>query len=307
MSPADAATCAANLVYANLRGIDGHGVVRVAHYLDRMARGSTDPKAVPTFERKAPALGLVDAHHGMGQVAGRFAVEQARRLAAEQGIAFVAVKNSGHFGAAGFYGQDPAKDGFATLVFANTDRIVVPFGGRHAFFGSNPIAFVFPGPEEPLTIDMATSAIPYGKILLAKAEDRDIPETWGLDADGNPTTDPSRVAALHHMAGPKGFALAFVVELLTSFLTSGPYGPDIPAMYGAEEEHRLLSHAFCLIDLKRFLPQEDYAARITEITQRLHAVPAAEGFPSVLAPGEPEQQTRADRVANGIPVELNGI
>ena len=302
-----ATVCAENLVYANLRGIDGHGVVRVPHYLDRLQRGSTRADAVPRFEHVAPTLGLLDANHGMGQVAGTAAMARAVPIAAEFGTAFVAVRNSGHFGAAGYYGQQAARDGFATLIFANTDQIVAPFGGRKTFFGSNPIACIFPGPGEPVTIDLATSAIPYGKVVLAKTEGRSIPPDWGLDAEGHPTTDPAAVVALHHMAGPKGFALAMVIELLTSLITGGPYGPDIPAMYGAEDQQRLLSHAFLVIHLERFLPMSNYRERVAEMVERLHAVPPAEGFKTVLAPGEPEQQTRAERLANGIPLDTGTL
>jgi len=160
LPPNHASICADNLLYANLRGIDGHGALRLPHYLDRIERRSTLPDVEPDFTQLAPAVGLVDARHGMGQVAGHYAMREARRLAQETGLAWVSVKNSGHFGAAGFYGQEAARAGFATVVLANTDKIVVPFGGRQAFFGSNPIAFILPGPGEPVTVDMATSAIP---------------------------------------------------------------------------------------------------------------------------------------------------
>jgi len=302
-----AAICADNLLYANLRGIDGHGVVRLPHYLDRLTRGSTRPDAQPAFTQLAPAVGLVDARHGMGQVAGHLAMCEAQRLAKETGLAWVSVKNSGHFGAAGFYGQEAAHAGFATVVLANTDRIVVPFGGRQAFFGSNPIAFILPGPKEPVTIDMATSAIPYGKVVLAKTEGCKIPEDWGVDANGNPTTDPGAVTALHHMAGPKGYGIAFVIELLTSLLTGGPFGPHIPAMYGQEDEPRCLSHTFLVLDTQRFLPLADYHARVDQVREELHAVPPAAGFDQVLMPGEPEQQTAARRSQEGIPLDAGNL
>jgi len=303
LSPDHAAICADNLLYANLRGIDGHGVVRLPHYLDRLQRRSTVPEAVPEFHALAPAVGLIDAQHGMGQVAGYHAMEEALRMAGETGLAWVAVKNSGHFGAAGFYGQQAAAEGFATIVMANTDRIVVPFGGRQAFFGSNPIAFVLPGPEEPVTVDMATSAIPYGKVVLAKAEGKSIPADWGVDAEGHPTTEPDAVRALHHMAGPKGYGLAFVIELLTSFLTGSPFGPHIPAMYGEEEAHRQLSHTFVVVDTRRFLPLAQLRERIAQLRAELHAVPPANGFDQVLMPGEPEQLTAARRSKEGIPLD----
>lgn len=307
LPPNHASICADNLLYANLRGIDGHGVLRLPHYLNRIERRSTLPDVEPDFTQLAPAVGLVDARHGMGQVAGHYAMREARRLAQETGLAWVSVKNSGHFGAAGFYGQEAARAGFATVVLANTDKIVVPFGGRQAFFGSNPIAFILPGPGEPVTVDMATSAIPYGKVVLAKTEDRTVPDDWGVDADGNPTTDPGAVAALHHMAGPKGYGLAFVIELLTSLLTGGPFGPHIPAMYGQEDEQRCLSHTFLVLDTQRFLPLADYEARVDQMRQELHAMPPATGFEQVLMPGEPEQRTAARRSKEGIPLDAGNL
>lgn len=307
MRQPDAATVADNLIYANLRGIDGHGVVRLGHYLDRMRRGSTRPDAEPEYESLGTAVGMVDAKHGMGQVAGAFAAKKCQELARANGIGLVTVKNSGHFGAAGFYGQEAAEAGLITMVFANTDKIVVPFGGRFPFFGSNPIAFVFPGADHPVTVDMATSAIPYGKVVVAQQEGREIPETWGLDAEGNATTDPSKVAALHPMAGPKGYGLAFAIELLCSGLTGGPFGPDIPAMYGDEDKERCLSHTFIMIDTEKLGGAEAFKSHSGGMMDRLRAGAPAEGFTSVMAPGDPERRIFEDRSANGIPVDGLGF
>jgi ureidoglycolate dehydrogenase (NAD+) len=304
LNSTDAGICADNLTYASLRGLDGHGVLRLGHYLGRLALGSTKADAHPTFERKAPSLGLVDGHHAMGQVSAWVAMHEAIKLAQDQGIGLVLLKNGGHFGAAGYYGCLAAGQGMQATIIANGDKIVVPFGGSQAFFGSNPLAFVFPtAGEHPVAVDMATSGIPYGKVVTAKKEGKKIPDTWGVDAEGKPTEDPAALKALYPMAGHKGYSMALAIEAMTSLVLEAPYGPDIPAMYGDEDKPRLLSQAFLVIDVARFLPLEAYQKRFQEMADRLHNMAPAQGFSGVLLPGEPETLTWEKRKKEGIPIE----
>lgn len=304
LSPEDARVCADNLIYASLRGLDGHGVLRLGHYLGRLAVGSTDANARPSFERKGPALGVVNGNHAMGQVSALFAIQAAISLAAEQGIGFVLLRNGGHFGAAGYFGSLAARQGMSAMIASNGDSIVVPFGGRTPFFGSNPLAFVFPTlGAHPVTVDMATSAIPYGKVVTAKQEGKTIPLDWGVDAQGDPTDDPANVKALYPMAAHKGYGIGLAIEAMTSLLLDSPYGPDIPAMYGDEHKPRLLSQLFMVMNTRAFLRLDEYQQRFSEMANRLHSVHPAKGFRSVLLPGEPEALTFENRSRNGIPIE----
>lgn len=302
MSGRDAHTCADNLLYADLRGIDGHGVIRMSHYVGRLRRGSIAARVEPRFSPLGAAVGLLDGGHAMGQVTGRAAIDHAIALARGAGTGVVVVKNGGHFGAAGYYGTVAAEQGLIAAVFANTDSILAPFGARVPFFGSNPISFAFPSPSGAACVDMATTAVPYGKVVAAKVAGEKIPSHWGLDGSGSPTEDPARVRALHPMAGPKGSGLAWAIESLTALLARMPYGPDIPAMYGDPGQPRQLSQLFWVLDPERFLARSEFASRMDEMTTRLRDLPPAAGFANVCAPGDPEAATLDRRSRDGIPV-----
>ena len=226
----DAAIVADCLLTANLSGIDSHGVVRLAHYIRRLENGSIKTRPTLKFERTAPSMGILDGGDGLGHVVAYHATTHAMELAAEMGCGMVAIGNSSHFGMAGFYNLRLAAEGYIGMSMTATDRMLVPFGARKAFFGTNPICFSFPTDGIPIVLDMATTSTAFGKIALAAVEGQPIPDTWALDADGNPTTDPAAVAGMHPFAGPKGSGLAMVIDIFCSLLAGMPWGPHINRM-----------------------------------------------------------------------------
>lgn len=299
----DARVVADCLVFANLSGVDTHGVVRLAHYVQRLQNGSIKSHPEITVSRRAPAVASVDGGDGLGHVVSHRACREAIEIAGDQGAAFVAVSHSSHMGMLGFYMNMVAEAGMAGMIMTTTDAFLVPFGGAKPFFGTNPLCLGVPGPDIPVVLDMATTSIPYGKVALAKVEGREIPDSWGLDAQGNPTTDPSALIGLHPIAGPKGSGIAMMIDVFCSLFLGLPFGPHIVKMYGDIETPRNLGHVFAVWDLSRFGPVEEFRSRVGTMIDELHAMPPAGGFDSVLFPGELEGIRRRERRQRGIPIE----
>jgi len=298
----DAAIIADCLLTANLSGVDSHGVVRLAHYVERLNNGTIKSKPDIRFEQRAPALAYLNGDDGMGHVVSNHAVTKAMELAAKAGIGAVSVGNSSHFGMAAFYALRMAEKGFVSICMTPTDRLLIPFGARKPFFGSNPICFGFPTDGVPVVLDMATTSIPYGKIALAAVEGRAIPNDWACDTDGNPTTDPAKAVGLHPAAGPKGSGLAMIIDIFGSLLAGMPWGPHINQMYGEMDSPRKLGHFFMAIDLKRFIPLDQFKVSLTDMLESINVQQPADGFERVMYPGQPEGECRRRRAKNGIPL-----
>lgn len=299
----DAEIVADCLLTANLSGVDSHGVVRLAHYVRRLRNGTIKARPNIRFEQRAPAIGYVDGGHGLGHVVSHHAVTKAIDMASDTGIAAVSVGNSSHFGVAGFYALLMAERGFIGMCMSPTDRLLIPFGAKKPFFGSNPICFGFPTDGVPVVLDMATTSIPYGKIALAKLEGRDIPSDWAFDDEGKPTTDPSRAVGLHPAAGPKGSGLAMIIDIFGSLLASMPWGPHIMQMYGDMESPRRLGHFFVAIDVRRFMPIDRFKRNLGDMLDEINAQEPGDGFERVYYPGQPEGECRQQRAEDGIPLD----
>lgn len=299
----DAAIVAECLVTANLSGIDSHGVIRLAHYVRRIENGTIKTRPELRFERAAPALGLLDGDDGLGHVITYRACTEAMRLAEEAGSGTVVISNSSHFGMTGYYIKRMVSAGYAAMMMTATDAFLIPFGGRKPFFGTNPLAIGFPTDGIPLILDMATTSIPYGKVALAQVEGKPIPPDWGFDEEGNPTTDPNRIAGLHPIAGPKGSGLAMVIDIFCSLLAGMPFGPHINKMYGELDQPRKLGHLVAVWDIGRLLPLDVFKQSLGQMITELNAIPPAEGFSGVKYPGQVEGERRQQREANGIPLD----
>ena len=295
---ADAAYLADTLVEANLRGVDSHGLIRLPIYSRRIEAGLVDPAAVPVVSRDR-GLVRIDAAGAPGQLAARAGVDEAERAAREHGVGCVAIHGSAHFGAAGYYARALAERGLIGLVTSNSEPIVVPFGGRRPLFGTNPIAFAAPTGAGVFCFDMATSVVAMGKVLNAQASGSSIPADWGVDDHGEPTTDPARVAAVQHFGGPKGYALAFMVEILAGVLTGAAVTSDLGNMYTDFDRRQETGHFVLALDIAGLLPLDAFTARLDRLAEQAHAVPAA-GESGVLVPGEPEERIRRQRLAEGL-------
>ncbi len=291
VASADARLVAEMLVAANLRGVDSHGVVRLPHYATRLRNGTVNARPSITARRTGPSTALVEGDAGMGQLVAARAMREAIALAKESGAGAVVARNSSHCGACAWFVEMAVKEGLIGVALTHTDSIMVPPGMKRIFLGSNPIAFGAPG----VIIDMSTTHVAWGKILVARQEGKEIPPDWGIDADGRPTTDPHRVVGLAPTGGHKGYALATMVEILCAQLAGVPFGRHVTKMYGELDKPRNLGHFMLALDVARFTARERFAQDIGAFLQEIEAEGA-------LAPGDPERRSAERRRSEGIPL-----
>ncbi|WP_413377433.1 ureidoglycolate dehydrogenase [Alkalihalobacillus sp. 1P02AB] len=291
------------LIHANLRGVDSHGVLRVEHYIKRIQEGGLNVQSKPNLTVTSPSTAIYDGDNGFGHVISKKAMEQAIEMAETTGIGVVAVRNSSHCGALSYFVNQATEAGLIGVAMAQTDKIVVPFGGAESFFGTNPIAFGFPAKKErSVILDLATSNVALGKILNAREYGTDIPLGWGVDTNGIETTDPNSVAYLSPFGGPKGYGLAFVVEAFSALLTGAAFGPHVSKMYDEYQKYRELGQFYMVINPAKFVIADVFLARMDQMIQELRAVKPADGFERVMVPGEPEATTEESRKKERIPL-----
>ena len=221
-SAGNAQSVARALVAAEADGLGGHGLSRIATYLQMVRAGKIDGSAQPSATRTRPGVLVIDAAHGFAYPALDLAVAELPAIASEQGIAAASIRRSSHCGETGLPCEALAQKGLVALLFANTPGAMAPWGGRRLVFGTNPIAFAAPlQGREPVVVDLALSRVARGLIVAAKQRGESIPQGWALDAEGNATTDPDRALAgsMIPLGDAKGAALAFMVEVLAACLT----------------------------------------------------------------------------------------
>jgi len=301
--PGDARLVAETLVASNLRGVDSHGVVRLPHYATRLRNGSIQPRPNIRVERTGPATAMVDGGAGMGQLVAVKAMQEAIALAKEAGVGAVGAKNSSHCGACAYYVEMALKEGLVGLAFTHADPIMVPSGMQKVFLGSNPIAFGAPGQDgPPIVVDMATTNVALGKVIVAKQDGKPVPTDWGVDNQGKPTTDPHKIVGLAPMAGPKGYALALMIEVLCAQLTGVPFGTHMCKMYGDLDKPRNLGHFMLALDVQRFTDPATFKAQIDLMVREIHAQEPTDPARPPLVPGEPEYLTAEKRLKSGVPL-----
>lgn len=304
MTAGDAAAAAANIVYANLRGVDSHGVVRLVQYSESLRGGEVEPRPEVEVVWQENACALVDAGGGYGFVPGRRAAELAAEAAGRFGIGVAGVRRSHHFGMAAAYAEHVARKGSIGIVATNADTVLAPPGALRAVVGNNPLAIAVPRrpPAAPLIVDMAMSESAFGKIRLAAAEGRPIPEGWAQDAAGRPTTDAAialEAGMLAPMGGHKGFALAVVLEALTGILTGSPFGSAASAHRHAKGG---VGHLVIALRPDLFVAGERFYTDLERWLAEVLATPVADGRPALVLPGDPERRQEAARRRDGIPV-----
>ncbi|GAB3810959.1 Ldh family oxidoreductase [Tessaracoccus terricola] len=298
---ADARFIADTLVDANLRGIDSHGVLRLPAYRERVDAGLVLPDAKPEVTADK-AVVHVDGRQAAGQVVAREAMLAVAATARSHGVASAVVRSSAHFGAAGYYARQLAREGFVAIVVSNSEPVVVPFGGRDPLLGTNPFAFAAPHEPHPLCVDMATATSAMGRVMVKAEAGEAIPPDWGIDADGHPTTDPGRVVSLLPFGGPKGYGMGMLVETLAGVFSGAAIGSDVGNMYADFSKPQNSGHWMLALDVEQHLPLAEFLTRMALLTERAHAVRPAPGSAGVQVPGEPEDTRRAQRLAEGIPV-----
>jgi LDH2 family malate/lactate/ureidoglycolate dehydrogenase len=287
------------LVWANLRGIDSHGVSRVPRYLELFDKGESDPAAEPTVERPRAAIAIVDARGAAGPVAMNRAVAEAISGARDCGVGWASVRGTVHTGAIGYYTSQAAQAGMAAIgVVAGIPNMAYA-GTRGAAVATSPLSVAVPaGRHQIVLLDMATAVMALGRINQLKAAGAELPPGVAVTREGEPTTDPAQAAVPLPVGGPKGAGMSLVFELLASGLAANPI---VPAYHSGDRRHQ--QNGFILaIDVSAFTDPVEFAAAVDDTVDAIKALPARPGTAEILIPGERGRRSESERLAGGIPL-----
>jgi L-2-hydroxycarboxylate dehydrogenase (NAD+) len=305
------------LLAANLRGIDSHGVARLRRYVKGVQDGVMLAQPEEKVVSQAATTALIDAGAGLGQPVSYRAMKLAIEKADRYGTGFVTVRNSNHYGIAGFYAMMALEHDMIGISMTNAAPLVLPTFGRDAIMGTNPIALAAPaGEERPFVLDMATSTVPRGKLEVYSRQEKPLPLGWATDETGTPTTDAARVldnmlacrgggllplgGAGEEFSGHKGYGLALMVDILCGVLPGAGYAD---AIYPETAEGKPLpadvGHFFGAIKISAFRPLDEFKATMDDIIHRLKTAPKAKGATRIYIHGEKEHE-EAERRAAGI-------
>lgn len=293
-----------SLVASNLRGVDSHGVQLAPLYIDRIERGYVTARGEGRVVSESGGCLLYDGEHALGQAVANACVTHAIRLAKEHGIAAVTARESSHFGAAAYWAQKISAEGMIGAAMCNASPLVAPWQGKERRLGTNPICVSVPG-DRLWLLDMATTTVALNKVFKAAATgQKTIPAGWAMDADGHPTTDTQ--AALDGsplpLGGYKGSGLAMTVEILCAVLSGGAMSTELGGLR-VEGKRMRVSHFFLAIDVARFLPVEEFAARMAWLRETVKSSAPAPGYNEVMVAGEPEWRAEEERARTGIPIQ----
>jgi ureidoglycolate dehydrogenase (NAD+) len=289
MAEANARTVAEVLVWAELRGMGSHGVMRVPRYVEWMRRGDLNGRP-QISTRESGATITVEADRAAGPVAMMRAAELAIAKARETGISLALVRSTTHTGAIGYYTQLGARQGMAMIAITASVPNMAYHGARAAGVSTAPLSIAVPGDDEPLALDMGSGVISMGKLAQARRIRERLAEGSALDAQGNPTTDARAASIPLPLGGPKGSGLALLIECLASLLAGNPILAE--ALEGTPKGKRHYQNALIIaIDVARFLPLDIFRKEVKRLIRAIKALPPQAGA-EILVPGE-----RGDRNA----------
>ncbi len=295
----DADQTADLLVWANLRGVDSHGVLRIPRYIEMIEQKiMTSGGAIATV-REHGAIAVLDGGKCPGAVGMNAAVERAETLARRFGIGWCAARAISHAGAIGYFTSALAGRGLIGIAMTASKPLMSYFGAKGEALSTNPLSIAVPvAGDDPIVLDMSTAAVALGKIMAAKDAGKPIPPGWAVDETGAETTDPHRVASLLPMAGAKGSGLSLMIEVLASVLAGNAVIG--PVLLGRKKGG--FNGLVIAVDPAAFGSPEDFAAATEDLRGAIHALEPAESVDAVLLPGERSAQTGRERTEQGIPL-----
>jgi len=301
MGPADAAVVADVLVWANLRGVDGHGVVRLARYLEMIDHGEMNPRSRPHLVLDTDAFFVLDADRSAGPIALMEAVVAATTRAKAHGACVGLMRDATHAGAIGRYALPPIERGCACIILGAAYPFMPYHGSKVASLPTAPVVMGVPTERHgAVVLDMASSIVAMGKINQARAKGEPLQEGWALDSDGRPTTDPRKAALPLPLGGPKGSGLSLMIELLTGVLGGAGI---LTKVLGPERSKRNAQNALVVVmDAAAFRPDGGFLGDADELADIIKGLPLRQGFDEILLPGERGRRIEAERRAAGIPL-----
>jgi LDH2 family malate/lactate/ureidoglycolate dehydrogenase len=298
------------LVWANLRGLDSHGVFRIPMYLELLDKGVMNAKPNIRVEKETPATILIEGDNALGPLVMTMAMRRVIEKARQVGIGWGLVRHTSHQGAMGYYTQMAAKEGMAGIAIASCLPNTAATGARAAAVHNSPIAIGVPARDRiPPNLDMATSVVAMGKVQVAADNGIPIPLGWALDKDGNPTTDPAAGVIMLPAGGPKGYGLALMFECLSSLMLGNPLvAPIILLKARGEKTPSLVPNGLvAAINISLFTDLEEYKGRVDDVIDNLKQLPREDGVDEILIPGEPEERVFQERSRNGVPLSAGTI
>jgi len=313
----DAEIVAESLIFANLRGVDTHGVLRLKIYVDRINAGGNNPAPSIKVVEDSPVSAVLDGGNSLGQVGGHKAMKLAIEKARNVGIGIVTVRNSNHYGTAGYYAMMALEEDMIGVSFTNVLASMPPTGGRQPRTGNNPFAIAFPAGEEyPVVLDAASSLSSWGKVFIAAQKCEPLPEGCFLDKDGNPTLKPEDVlngGMLLPIAGYKGYGISLCIGILTGLLSGGSFDVDVPHPNIHIAKPGDNSFFMAAIRVDQFVPAEQFKKRMDEVIRLIKTTELAADADRIYLPGEKEYEMEKQRRVTGIPLsermidELNAL
>ncbi|MBE6564999.1 MAG: Ldh family oxidoreductase [Ruminococcaceae bacterium] len=305
------------LLLSDLYGIESHGTQRIARYHKNIVDGEILIDRKPEIVKESPVSAVIDGHDGMGQVIGHFAMELAIRKAKESGIGMVVARNSNHYGIAGYYAKMACDQGLIGISMTNTAPLMVPTFGSRSMLGTNPMAVSMPADPYPFFFDVATTVVTRGKVEVYNKLEKPMPEGWAIDSTGKVSSDASRVisdlkaktggilplgGATEKMGSHKGYGFGMIVELFTGII-----GLSNTSAHTYEGGKGKISHSFIAIDPSIFGDPAEIKAHLSNYLEELRNSPKAEGETRIYTHGEKEIFAMADRMENGINVNVKTV
>ncbi|CCH54408.1 Malate/L-lactate dehydrogenase [Fibrisoma limi BUZ 3] len=316
-SETDARLSADVLISADLRGVDSHGVARLPGYVRLYDHGRLNPQPRIRVIHETPSTAVVDGDRGLGLVVGPAAMQIAIEKARVAGTGWVAVRNSNHFGIAGYHALLATEHDMIGQAMTHAAPLVAPTFSLEKMLGTNPIAVAVPAlTEPPFLADFASTAVAYGKLEILQRKGQPAPIGWAQDANGGPTTDSNAVkngGALLPLGSDrehgshKGYGLGAIVDIFSGVLSGANYGPWVPPfatagfMQADEGVGIGTGHFFGAMRIDAFRPADEFKAHMDTWIQRFRSAKAVDGQ-RVLVPGDPERAMEAERLVTGIPV-----
>ena len=302
MNESDAELLADSLVFADLRGVHSHGVLRVPEYVKKLTHDGVNPRGRPKVVRDSGACLVVDGDNSMGQIGTRFAMQKVIERATTTGIAAAAIRGSNHCGALAYFAVQALKNDMIGIATTNALPTMAPWGGAERILGINPIAIAIPaGDEFPIVYDAAFSGSSHGKIRIYHQKGITLPEGWALDSKGNPTIDPAEAinGLLMPIGGFKGTGLAMIMGILSSMLSGASYGTELGNMEEGPNAGQD-GHFVAAIRVNAFEDINRFKSRVDGAIKQIHECRLAEGFEQIYAPGEIEYINQEAYLRDGI-------
>lgn len=302
--PEDARLLADSLVAAELWGHSSHGMLRLPWYVDRLRSGAMAAVTQAQIVVDHGALVVIEGNDGIGQVLATQAVRLGTERARNHGVSAVGVRHSNHFGTAAYFTRMAAESGCVALLATNASPAMAPWGGCQKLIGTNPWSIAAPAGKHKIAVmDIANTAVARGKIHLAAERGGTIPPTWATDERGRPITDARNAidGLILPMAGHKGYAISFMIDVLAGVLTGSGFGTQVAGPY----ESKLSSgcgHMLITIDIEAIMPRAEFEARMNALIDEIKASPKAEGVQHIFFPGELEAAISAANLISGIEV-----